>query len=131
MTIKELKETRYLKFRIRDIKERIEVLRAIVEGASRRYDCIPYTPYGDRTADTLVKISELEQELISKVFDYEMLAEKIEHEINSIPEPYSTVIRLRYIGGYEWIEISEEIHYSIPHCHRLRAEALKMLDIDG
>ena len=73
-----------------------------------------------------------DRELIQPLMDvYQLKLEnlvicqlKIERAIESLDPTERELIRMRYIDGAEWAEISDTLHYEWAQTHRIHARAL-------
>lgn len=52
---------------------------------------------------------------------------EIAHTVDQLPQPYRTVIRLRYIQGFTWGRIAQVLHYSRQHVNRLHGQSFNII----
>lgn len=50
-----------------------------------------------------------------------------EERLRSIEEPWSRLIRLRYFKRYQWVAVSQRMHYSLRWCYHLDRQAMRLL----
>ena len=107
MTVKELYKLRGLRDKIRDLEERIEVIRSKAE---KMTSVITGLPGGGEKADYKIKLLELcaDYESAGKesIFEEQRLLKYIE-SINDIQ--LQNIIRLRFIDSLTWNEVADKI----------------------
>jgi DNA-directed RNA polymerase specialized sigma24 family protein len=108
MTKEELRQHRSIKLEICQIERRLEELEPI----QRDY-------YDKVTKLINLYKSKLEQLIASQL--------KIEKAIETLTPLERELIRLRYIDGYDWLEVSATIHYEASQTYRLHSVALQKL----
>ncbi len=57
----------------------------------------------------------------------EQLLERLQEEVLQLPEPYRTVLLLRYWEHRQWLRIARQLHISRRTLHRWHAHAVKLL----
>lgn len=71
---------------------------------------------GDRMADTIAKIVDLQNEIKESVEQMVAVKKEVGNTIDSIQNPdYRLLLRLRYIQGKPWEEIAYIMNYSYQH----------------
>lgn len=103
MTKEELREYRSIKKEICQIERRIADLATIEE------------------LDITHPLRELYRQKLADLIECQL---KIEKAIESLNSTERELMRLRYIDGEEWLEVSEAIHYEWTQTHRIHAKAL-------
>ncbi len=126
----QLRNARYSRVRSELDSERLERLRSAAQGLNSQLGSTgasgsPKTP--DRMAEVLVTIDELQTKLSYSIVETERLAMEAEAHIDSLPPVQQTVVRLRFIRGFDWAEVAEEMGYSERQCQRHLEEAVKKL----
>lgn len=105
-----------------EIDERIkEVYSAALYPTSPQLTGMPRAPgYSTdgigRIFDQIDELTELYQ---TKQIQLNDLCLQIEREIDDLPSLERRIIRLRYLSGKEWPEISKITEYSVSHLHRI------------
>lgn len=121
-------KTRDLHDKIEMRKERIERLRAAMEMGSRQMHTVPArTAAHDKLADAMAKLDELEREQINDILSLEMTLQDIEAVFDALPAQQQRVMRLRYVEGLSWRQVSRKAHYSEKHCLKIHRAALKRI----
>lgn len=127
MTKMELREAYWIKKNIEKLEERLADLRAVAVKTPDiiKIQGVPHA--GDKTADIVSKIVDLEREIEQQLEKYYECIRRIEKAIEKLPAREALLIRLRYIENKNWYEIAYEMNYSWRQVHNIHAEALKML----
>lgn len=113
-----------------DLKERIARLRSMATG-SRSIPCGPNGGgYSDRIATTVSAIDELERKMLLKIDAYTQHVRYVEEAIDEVPDAdQRRMLRLRYVDGLTWEDVSERTHYSERWCKELRRRGLVFLGV--
>lgn len=83
-----------------------------------------------RVADYASKIADLEREIDRRIDEYVDLTREIEAAIDRIPDGrYRDVLRFRYVNGWTWERIADEMGYDLRWVHRLHGRALAMIEV--
>lgn len=90
-------------------------------------DRVSNSDISDRTADTALKIIELQQEIAEEINRFLMLQNKYRKLFNRLGGDYATLMELRYLCNVKWEIISATLHISMQHTYRLHGEALQKL----
>ena len=104
MTKEQLREYRSIKIEVSQIERRIEELEGL-----------------GHDADIIKPLRELYREKLASLIDEQLRIERAIEELNPTERE---LIRLRYIDGAEWIDITEAIHFEWAQTHRIHAKAL-------
>lgn len=111
---------------VKRIQEEIEQLRIDKMFPSIEINDMPHGTEQKDLSDYIVKLNDLEQKLINtqkiKIELYTRILEEIENLDN---ETEREVLTYRYIRGYSWEQICEEIGYSYKQTHRIHINALQ------
>ena len=131
MLIAELKEYWWKRKNIEKLTETLEELRALRDCQSPHMSDEPRSSgFKDKIGDLVVKLDEVESELMKKYSEaYEALS-VVENAIIALPEREQYLIRLRYIQFKDWPEICVEMNYSWRHTHWIHSHALSLLGIE-
>ena len=77
-----------------------------------------------------VKIVDLEREIDRRIDEYADLTREIEAAIARIPDGrYRDVLRFRYVNGWSWEKIAEEMRYDRRWVYRIHGRALNMIEV--
>ena len=71
--------------------------------------------------DITQPLRELYRKKLKTLIDGQL---KIEQAIESLDPTERELMRMRYIDGYEWLDISAAIHYEWTQTHRIHSRAL-------
>lgn len=83
-----------------------------------------------RVADCAAKIADLEREIDRRIDEYVDLTREIEAAIDRIPDGrYRDVLRFRYVNGWTWEKIADEMGYDLRWVHRLHGHALEKIEV--
>ncbi len=74
--------------------------------------------------DVTMPLRNLYREKLKDLIDGQL---KIEKAIESLNPTERELMRMRYIDGAEWIDISSTIHYEWAQTHRIHAKALNKI----
>lgn len=82
--------------------------------------------YTSSTEEYVCKIVDLEHEIDRRIDEYVDTTREIERLILSLEDPrYREVLQLRYINGWSWPRIADEMHYTLDWVWRLHGRALQ------
>ena len=113
----------------------VERQRRCRELAERRTAVYRDTPGGGRRCSSSVeeyvaKIIDLEREIDRRIDEYVDLTREIEAAIDRIPDGrYRDVLRFRYVNGWTWEKIADEMGYDERWVRRLHGWALLMIKV--
>ena len=110
MTKEQLRQYRNIKIEISQIERRIAELERLNRDHDKEYVLILQELYAQKLADLI------QGQL------------RIEKAIESLSPIEREVIRLRYIDGVDWTEVSITINYEWAQTHRVHAAALRKLE---
>lgn len=108
----------------------IERQRRYRELAERRTAVYRDTPGGGRRCSSsveeyVVKIIDLEREIDRRIDEYVDLTREIEADIDRVSDDrYRDILRYRYLNGWNWEKIAQEMHYDRRQITRLHGLAL-------
>lgn len=107
LTSKELSQIYYLKKEIRYLEESLNVLKSKTEKITTSFSAVRSGPSGDRLANLVVKMDELEKKIYSKRMDCILEQLKIEMYLDEIENSLiRQIFRYRYIDCFTWHKIA-------------------------
>ena len=83
---------------------------------------------GNRHEDLIVKHIDLQDRYKAKIEELAARQLEVEKAIDALRPPHRMLLRYRYIDGLTWEQVSEKMHYSLRNVHRMRKEAVLMLE---
>lgn len=124
--IRFLKSYKWLLIEIASSEERAIEERDRLYGA--RVPMLSDMPRGGRPLtmdDRVVRVVSREEEIEKQKAEAERIKAIIEQSIGAMQDPRDrSILKLKYIQGYSFEEISETIHFSLTHTKRLHDEAI-------
>lgn len=124
MTIQTLKSCRTVRSEIESLSERITRLRSQAERMSRPLSLAPSGgQQRDELAEYAAKLDALERELTGRMISLEEQLREVEEWLSVLPAQQSKVMRLRYVEGKSWDEVSAAADLSTRHCQRIHENA--------
>lgn len=76
------------------------------------------------------KIVDLEREIDRRIDEYVDLVREVEAAIDQIEdERCRDVLRYRYLNGWSWEKIAEQMHYDERWVYRLHGHALRQIEV--
>ena len=111
------------------LRERIIRLHAAAEGTGMRVDGVPGgSGIGDPVGDAVANLDKLQGRWTRAIDRYLALMLRADEAIAALESPdVRTVLRLRFIDGLTWDEISMQAHFAPSHCRRLCNRGLRLL----
>jgi len=124
----DLREYWWKRKNIERLTETLEELKALRECQSPRLSDEPRSGgVKDKIGDLVVKLDEVECEIMKKLKEaYEALS-AIENAIEVLPEREQFLIRLRYIQFKDWPEVCVTMNYGWSQTHSIHRNALRLL----
>ena len=111
-----------------NLRERMIRLRAAAEGAGMRLDGMPAAGIGDPVGEAVANLDKLRARWMRTIDQYLALMLRADEAIAELEAPeVRTVLRLRYIDGLPWEEVSVKVNYASSHCRRLCNRGLREL----
>ena len=107
------------------------------EFAQRRTAVYRDIPGGGRRCSSSVeeyvaKIIDLEREIDRRIDEYVDLTREIEAVIDSVGDDrYRDVLRYRYINGWNWERIAQEMHFDVKWLYKMHGRALQEISMPG
>lgn len=125
----ELREYWWKRKNIDRLVDTLEELRALRDCQSPRLSDEPRSGgVKDKVGDLVVKLNEVECQLMQKLTEsYEALS-AIEEAIEALPEREKLLIRLRYIQFKDWPEVCVLMNYGWSQTHTIHRKALRLLN---
>lgn len=118
-----LLEIRNIRSKIESLEERMTRLQSAMEiGAQQLKDTPGCKRTHDKLANDMAKMDELRREHAEAVLGLERDFIIVESEIENLPAREQMIMRLRYIDGLSWYDISEKTNYSISHCKNIHTK---------
>ena len=103
--------------RYRELAERRTAIYRDIPGGGRRCS--------SSVEEYVVKIIDLEREIDRRIDEYVDLTREIEAVIDSVGDDrYRDILRYRYLNGWSWEKIAQEMHYDRRQITRLHGLAL-------
>lgn len=135
LTYEDLRICHSLVREARDLQERIDRLRSLAEWCASqaspgggRGGNLP----GDRVANMTANLIDMEAEGQRRIEAYMSHAQAVDAAISEgvTDSMQRTILRLRYLDGLSWEEVSEKTHYHVRWCKELHSRGLKNLGIE-
>lgn len=125
MTIDDLKNVRRQKLRVELLEERIERLRSRAEYNQLQLgECGRSDPIRDRLAEYVAELDELERQLTGEMIALEKQLAFVDAELARLPENHEKVLRMRYVQGLSWYQVSKHANYCERYCRKLCMQVL-------
>ena len=128
MTAKQyLRQLSRLNKQIRAIEEELEERRTRLTSITAPVtgDKVQTSVHGDRFADMIAALADLDRTWEALKFEYELQRDKMVHEILDMDnELYREILRRHYIQEQKLIQVAAEMHYSYDWIRRLHGKAL-------
>ena len=113
---------------IGSLERRIAALRETLERTTPQLDGMPHGSDGtDKMASITATIVDLERRLDKRRVDCEKEMQRAETVIDTLPDQQRLIMRLRYIEGLTWRQVSEKSNYDKRHCIRIHKRALERI----
>ena len=130
LTIEDLRAVRDMYIQIQSLTERIARLRSALESCTAKP--LSRMPKGrsaprDKLGEDIARLLELEERRRKQIIDLEIRLEAVEKWIDSLPPQQATVVRLYYVNGLTWRQISRKLNYNADYCRQIRNAAIKHL----
>ena len=113
---------------VRQLRANLDALEAsMYTPKGQRYTRTPHASSGKGKTmeDVVCKHIELEELYVEKLAEKNDQLLRVEQAVESLPDAAERlVLRLRYIDGYSWDRISQEMAYSVRSVYRLHGLAL-------
>lgn len=128
-TLKDLTKVRQLRLRVDATRRRIQLLTDTATNVSVQLTGMPKGGgRNDRLEEYADKMREAAFELLAKVTVYEEALERIDDDLDRLPNNEEQAVRLYYCEGMTWDTVAFRMHYGESHCRRLRDRAIKRLE---
>ena len=130
MTSKDyLKQIEALDCKIRHKEVQLRELEARIMqagGVNYGHERVQSSPKGDKIADEVIRMLELEEQINAERAQYFETKERIVNQIHMLSDArYVDVLVKRYVEMKDWDLISDEMNYAPAQVFRLHREALK------
>lgn len=112
------------------IKDEIETLRACAMLPAIAMDGMPHSTCKNDYSSYVARLDGL-MRMLNKEMERKWIARaKIMAAIEKLPnETEKLVLKFRYINGWKWERIAEEMYYTYQHIHKIHGKALEHLEI--
>ena len=131
MTKKEFREIIYLDHLINSKLRLLDSLksnRLQVKGMQIKTDVVQVSKQGNRQEDLIIKIIDLEKEIIKDIDSLIREKQRAKTVIDRLDGPYKVVMTMRYLECMKWEEIAYRIGYSIQAVYKIHGQALKRVE---
>ena len=129
ITKRELERCAALAREADNLRERMIRLRAAAEGAGMRLDGMPGGGIGDPVGEAVANLDKMRMRWMRTIDQYLALMLRADEAIAGLGSPeVRTVLRLRYIDGLPWEEVSVKVNYASSHCRRLCNKGVRELE---
>lgn len=83
----------------------------------------------DRFAETLASIDNIERQILNTVVAMEKHYEQVDKMIESLGYEYDAriVLEYRYINGWKWEDIANQLNFALSYVYRLHNKALEKI----
>lgn len=132
ITHEELKNCAALAREARNLEEYLSELRSLAEigGIKSEMTNGLGAPLTDGTGEGGARLADIMDAMRDKARKYIEHVGYLEEAISEIDSPtHRDILRLRYVRGMTWEEISDKTHYTDRWCRKLEEVALRMLGI--
>ena len=115
-----------------DIKERMQRLRSLAESTTAPFRDMPGgAVLSDKTGNGAIALADLEADARRRIQSYFEHAGEVDKAIGELADPNQRIIlRLRYVDGLTWREVSEKANYEERQCRRIHGDALSALGVE-
>lgn len=128
MTAQEyLRQYQQMKHRIRDLLEERQRWENLALRITPSYSSVVVSASAGagKIATSIEQIEEWECKLDEQISEQLRIRKEIEEAVSRIENgDYQTLLRLRYILGYGWDRIAEEMHYTVRWTMKMHLKAL-------
>lgn len=84
-----------------------------------------------RIVTSVEQIEEWERKLDEQLSEQLRIRKEIEEAVSAVENPdCQTLLRMRYILGYDWEKIAEEMHYTVRWTMKMHRKALEAFEKD-
>lgn len=105
-------------------KEQLRLYRSVAREIDQLEQRIVKLEMRGHNDDVTQPLRDIYREKLKNLIDGQL---RIEKAIESLTPTEREVIRMRYIDGAEWFDISDTIHYEWAQTHRIHAKALQKI----
>ena len=133
MTAKEfLQQARGMRTRLDALEERRRHYEDMAQSCTARYRSGPggSTRRVSSVEEYAVKLADLSREMQLRADIYAEELRKIERAIDAVePALYRDVLKFRYLNGWRWTKVAEEMHYSRQGATIVHDRALRLVRV--
>lgn len=129
MTAKEyLSQARLLDARINSKVEQVARLRAKITNGVQRFSDMPHGSGVTDWTETVAKVAALEDEINAEIDRLVDLKREIAGAIAAVPNAtYRDLLENRYLTGWGWARIADEMHYGRTQIWEMHGRALNYI----
>lgn len=107
-----------LEEQLKELKLNKISIKAVIDGMPRGSGHSDLSGY-------MAKVDQLEREIISKRYGRIIAFQKVQQRIEEMEdEQEKMLLTYRYLRGFKWEDIAEEMNYSWQHLHKIHNKAL-------
>ena len=132
MTLDRLKRLQYIANEIEDLFKRANLLRNRRAQLYMRYEIVPTEKSAVSLPDDLNQLEKdfitIETVLDQRILLLEEKREQVLAFIDSLPPDQCNILRLRYIEGLRWEQISKRVSYTREYCLKIHRKAILRLE---
>lgn len=130
MTIELLENCRSAKGEIESLRERIERVKSDRERMTQTITGMPQSrgAQQSRVEALTIKLMELEEQLVTKTVQREREIREVEAWIETLKPHQRNVIRLRYVDGRSWRQVTKRTRYTKEGVMKINAAMKKRLE---
>lgn len=126
-----LTEYKWLLISIQQLENEIARMRDTIDLKSQRFDGMPKSNnVQDKLCEIISMIADAEMEHFDKLATLFKKRAEIERAIELLPEKEKAIIRMRYIEGLAWDQISYNSNYSKSQIKRIIRNGMDILKDD-
>ena len=126
MTAKEeLSQYKYARDKVEETLEEYEKYKTRAEKVTSIISDMPRGGQSsDKVADNAIIMADLNRQYEERWLQAEREKLKVEQNIDSIEEPYQTLLRKRYVEGLSFEEVAEKMNYTYSAITKMHGKAL-------
>lgn len=128
LTREDLQRLKNLNYRLENLKERRERIASLCTGKAIEYSKVKVQTSSNRRQELLMAmLADIDTEIEKETLKLSRLQKEVLNWSNDFPIFPRTIIRLRYIRGLNWEEISEYTAYSVRHVQRIHNDIISKI----
>ena len=128
LTREDLQSLKNLNYRLGNLEERRERIASLCTGKAIEYGTEKVQTSCDRRQELLMAmLADIDTEIEKETLKLSELQKEVLNWSKGFPIFARTIIRLRYIRGLTWEEISEYTAYSVRHVQRIHNDIISQI----